>query len=635
MQRLSFSLLAMLAGLPIHSLAGPDDSDDPGRLETMVVTAHRTAVPLVEAGSSISVVDEEQIRRRQQVFAADLLRDLPGVALSRTAGNGSITQLRIRGAEANHLLVVIDGVEVNDPASGDEFNFAALTNYDIESMELIRGPQSALWGSDAMAGVLHITTRSARTPLSASGFLEGGSFGTLSAGGQLGTASARGSLTFNASRYETAGTSAALAGSEKDGYENTTVGLKGHYEFSEAFRAGFNSRYTEDSVEFDGFENGLPVDADNESDKEQLLLGVDADLELLHGRWQNTLRLTWLDTENVTSGDFPSTFAAQKAGVYLQGSFLLGGGENPDRHRLTLALDYEDEEYRQRTAFADQDLSLENTGLVAEFRTRPTDRLNLSASIRYDDNSEFRSVTTWRITGAYRPGEAGTRLHASAGTGQKRPSFTERFGFSPDFFIGNPDLKPEKNEGFEIGIEQPIWRERARIGATYFNERLKDEIQLTGFPSTPVNLDDRSKRRGVELELSADLTDSLSLTANYTYTDSTQPGAAPGSSDREIRRPRHQGVVNVNQAFVNGRGNLNLNVSYTGRQTDTVFTFPVRTVTLSAYTLVNVTAEWAVADGITLFGRAEDLFDGEPQDVFGFQSPGRGLYLGVRLKNGS
>ena len=629
-------LLSFGPALQVASAQADDpDAEFSEDVETIVVTAHRTPIALSEAGSAVSVLDGSRIRERQQIFAADLLRDLPGVALSRTSSNGSLTQVRVRGSEANHLLVVIDGVEVNDPAGGDEFNFGSLTSFDIASIELVRGPQSALWGSDAMAGILNITTRRGRDPLSASAFFEGGSFGTLNGGGRIGVASGRGGLNLNASRYETDGVSAAESGREKDGYENTTIGLNGRYELTDSLRVGVSSRYTDETIMFDGTNAGLPVDTDDETDREQIQLSIDAGLALLEGRWDNRLRYTYLDTDNETSGGFTTLYAAKKEGVYFQSTMNLGSRTQLDRHRLTLGVDYEDEEYEQRTSFADQDQTLDNLGVVLEFLTQPVEQLVLSASVRYDDNSEFEDVTTYRATGSYGFGGIGTRIKGSFGTGQKRPTFTERFGFSPDFFIGNPDLKPEKNRGFDIGVEQLFLGDRARLLVTYFNEKLEDEIQLVGFPSTPVNLDGRSRREGVELELHARIAGDLTLSANYTYTDSRQPESAPAEGDvREIRRPRHQGAITLNHVFHDGRGNVNLNASYTGSQTDTVFTFPVQSVTLNAYTLVNLTGEYALTRWLTLFGRAENLFDESQVDLFGFQNPGRGFYVGFRFGTG-
>ncbi len=645
-RRLLLPLLAFSLATP--AMAEDSEGDDKAELETMVVTAHRTPVALSDLGSSASVLDEAQITERQQIFAADLLRDLPGASLSRQSGNGSVTQLRVRGAESNHLLVVIDGVEVNDPSAGDEYDFGSLTNYDIANFELVRGPQSALWGSDAMAGILNITTRQTSEPVGGSVFLEGGSFGTISGGGRIGVSNDRGSLTLSGSRYETDGVSAAacqspigaepcIEATEKDGYENTTVGLNGRYRFSDLFRLGFSTRYVDDTIEFDGTEAGIPVDADNVTDKEQLQLSVDAGLTLFDGRWDNTLRYTYLDTERDTVSDFPTLFGAEKDGVYFQSTVFAGRGPRIDRHRLTLAVDYEDESYTQRSDFADQDQTLDNLGVAFEYYGQPVDGLNISGSVRYDDNSVFEDITTYRLTGSYAIAGIGTRLKASTGTGQKRPTFTERFGFNPDSFIGNPDLTPEKNEGYDVGIEQTLLSGRARLGATYFNERLEDEIVtefLPGFVSTSVNLDGKSRREGVEVEWFSALSSDLTLRANYTYTDSKQPDATGEGDVREIRRPRHQAAINLNQVFYEGRGNINFNVSYTGAQTDTLFTFPAQTVELEAYTLVNITGELDVTDWLTLFFRAENLFEQRQIDVAGFRQPGQAFYGGFRIGTG-
>ncbi len=631
--RLGASCAASLLVLLAAPLAADETAEGAvDGVETIVVTAHRTPIAIGDTASAVSVLEEADIRERQQSFAADLLRDLPGVSLNRTSTNGSLTQVRVRGSEANHLLVIIDGVEANDPASGDEFNFGSLTNFDVASIELIRGPQSALWGSDAMSGVLNVQTRQGRDPLAGGVFVEAGSFGTRSGGGRVSTGSKRGNLALSASRYETDGVSAAASGTEKDGYENTTVGLNGRYRFTEALSFGFSSRYSEDMIQFDGTDlDGNAVDADNETDKKLMLVSADGALDLFDGRWNNSLRLTYLDTDNESTGSFPSLYAARKQGAYFQST--LGLGASPSSHRLTFGVDYEDEDYRQRTGFADQDQSLDNVGIALEYFIKPAEPLTLSASVRHDDNSEFKGITTWRGTGSYRFASTGTRLKLTAGTGQKRPGFVERFGFSPDFFVGNPDLKPEQNVGVDLGIEQSLFAGRMLLGVTYFNEQLEDEIVVVGFPSTPENLEEKSERQGAEVELTAQVTADLSLAANYTYTRSDQPDGA-GEEVREIRRPRHQAALNLNHLFHAGRGNLNLNVSYTGDQTDTVFSFPARTVTLNAYTLVNVAGEYALTPRLTLFARAENLFDERQEDVAGFQNPGRGVYGGLRLGTG-
>ena len=449
--------------------------------------------------------------------------------------------------------------------------------------------------------------------------------------------------TVNASWHESDGISAATAGREKDGYRNLTVGLNGRLTPIESLRFGLTARHTDDNLEFDStdFATGVPVDADNETEKQLTNLGLDGSLSSFSGRWTNSLRFTWLDTDSrdTSNGTQSSRFAATKYGLYFQSSLLMGR-EQPASQRLTLAVDYEEEDYLQRTSFAAQDQTLDNTGVVLEYYGNPGDGLDVSLSVRYDDNSVFRDVTTWRAAGGYLFDRSRTRIRASAGTGQKRPTFTERFGFAPDSFIGNPDLKPERNEGFDIGIEQWLMSERLQLGATYFNERLRDEIATVfdgaTFQSTTVNLDGKSKRSGAELTLASRLTDTLTLSASYTYTSSRQPDNTGERQVREVRRPRHMAAVNLNHS-IEDRGNVNLNLSYTGAQEDLFFgppSFSGASVRLDPYTLFNITGSYQVTRWLSLFGRAENLFDKDYEDVFGFQNPGRGFYLGLKLQTG-
>ncbi len=186
------------------------------KLETMIVTAHRIPVTQQYDASSISKIERDLIDQRQSVFATDILRDQPGVAVSRISGFGSQTQVRIRGAEANHVLVMIDGVQANDPAGSDEFDFSSLTTYNVERIEFVRGPQSALWGSDAVAGVINVTTRSGSEPLEAGGFLEAGSLDTIHGGGRFSANSERSGIDLSASYFDTDGNSAASAGGSAD-----------------------------------------------------------------------------------------------------------------------------------------------------------------------------------------------------------------------------------------------------------------------------------------------------------------------------------------------------------------------------------------------------------------------------------
>jgi len=638
-------LIPLLAASASHAKEDIDSDDD---TETMIVTAHRIPVEASRIGSAVSTIDRKLLDERQSTFATDVLENLTSVAVSRTSGYGSVTDVRIRGAEANQVLVVIDGVEANDPALGDTFDFASLTSFDIESIELVRGPQSALWGSDAAAGVINIRTRRGEAGKSGNMFLEGGSNSTVSGGGNAAFNSDRSGVSVNGSYFDTDGEDATIEGDEDDGYDNLTLGLTAHWLPTQTSRLEFFGRYTEGNTEYDGtdFTTGLPADADNDSNDELTLLAMSGGMSLFEDVWDQSIRLTYLDSDHrqSTDGVESASTAGEKVGIYYQSTFNLPEWSNFNDQHLILALDYEDEDFKQRgTAFGsfdpNQNQSVDNIGYVAEFLTRPLRGFNLSASVRYDDNSDFDNVTTYRLTASYLLDRTSTRLHTSYGKSQKSPTFIERFGFFPDEYLGNPDLKPEKNKGFDIGIKQTLFAGRATADITYFNERLEDEIDGFVFDSdsglfTADNLNGKSRRDGVEVEVQAKLNPGLNASATYTYTDSREPNDNGGRS-RELRRPRHMASLNVNQLFLAGRANLNVNVSYNSDQRDRYFPpfpTPPEVVKLDSYVLLDVAGSFNITSRLEIYARATNALDKSYENVVGFQTPERAFYTGVKMR---
>jgi len=619
--------------------------------ENIIISAHRTPATQLEIGSAVSTIDRQLIENRQAVFVTDLLQDIPGLAVSRSGNFGAQTAIRIRGAEANHVLVRIDGVEINDPAASDAFAFGHLTAGDIESIEVVRGPQSALWGSDALAGIIDITTRRATDRFSSDLFIEAGSFSTFNGGTHIGTRGENSGIDLTASYLDSNGANISRTGSEDDGYRNLTANLRANIDVTQNLRLDASLRHVNATKQFDAvdFSTGLPADANRESDTRQSTLGAGGKLSLFKDFWVQSLRLTGMltDNENFSDGMSNTATAADKYGAYYQSTLNFATGPTSESaQQITLALDYEREEFKQRgmsSPFGDpnQRQDVNTTGLVGEYRATGFGGLSFSLGLRYDNNNAFDNVTTYRSTAAYRFADVNARLHASFGTGQKSPTFTERFGFLPDQFQGNANLKPEKSKGLDIGYEQFFVDGRLVADITYFRERLEDEINgfffdpsLSAFGMfTAVNRDGTSKSKGIELEVSARIIDGLTTTASYTYTDANQPDAA-GTPQREIRRPQHMAALNVNYACLD-RAQLNANLSYSGEQTDVFFPpfpAPSETVSLNAYTLVNLTGSFSATDNITIYARIENLFDKSYENVVGFATPGIGGFLGARVK---
>ncbi len=646
-------LCLFLAAAAVTTTATAEDIRD-----TLIVTASRIPVPLAAAGSSVSVIDREQIEARQSVFAVDLLQDVPGFAVSRSGGIGSQTQVRVRGAEANQVLVLIDGIEANDPAGNDEFAFQDLTTWDVERIEVVRGPQSALWGSDALAGVVNVITRQPTEEFSAGGFAEAGAYDTFSAGGRLSGQVLGTRAGLSLSRVDSNGDNSSRTGDEDDGYENSTATLTLAGSPSDIVALSFVGRYTDTTKSFDAtdFGTGLPADSGDETDVNLGYFRAGGTLRLLDSRWTQSLRTAWTTTDTENTSDFCSagTTAADKYGVYYQTTwqFTPGAAEGTG-NSVTLALDHEQQDFRQRGDIIvidpddpsqdldpNQDQDQDNTAAVVELLLSPFERTFLSLSGRYDDNSDFDDVATFRATTSWTTENTRTRLHGSFGTGQKAPTFIERYGFFPDQFVGNPDLEPETSRGWETGVEQPLWNDRISLGATYFHEDLKDEINGFVFDPgtggfTAANLDGASKRRGVELSAATTVTATLRFSGSYTYTDATQPDSLTGGDSREIRRPRNSASLNGDWRFLDSKADLNVNLTYVGDQDDTFFEvtppFGTQTINLDSYYLVSVAASYRLTKQASVHARVENLLNEDYENVYGYNTPGIGAYAGIRL----
>jgi vitamin B12 transporter len=653
--RKSICLSVFLGATAVTNTVTAEDIRD-----TLVVTASRIPVPLSATGSSVSVIDREQIDARQAVFAVDLLQDVPGVAVSRSGSIGSQTQVRIRGAEANQVLVMIDGIEANDPAGNDEFAFQDLTTWDVERIEVVRGPQSALWGSDALAGVINVITRQPTEEFSAGGFAEAGAFDTYSVGGSvsgevLGTRTGLSLSTVNSN-----GSNSSRSGDEDDGYQNTTGSLTLAGSPADHLALDFVGRYTSTTKDFDASDpsTSLPGDSDDETDVDLGYFRTGGTLKLLDDRWTQSLRAAWTttDTDNSNAfGDNGST-AADKYGIYYQTSwqFTPNTPDSPG-DSVTVALLHEKQDFKQRGEVLvfeapdpsdppqifdpNQDQDQRTTAGVLEVIYSPLRQSSTSLSARYDHNSAFDNVATYRATTAWTTEGTRTRLHASYGTGQKAPTFVERYGLFPEQFVGNPDLEPETSKGWEAGLEQPLLEGRVSLGATYFHEDLENEIN--GFAFDPVtggftaeNLDGESTRRGVEVTALARITNGLRLSGSYTYLDATEPDSLTGNDIGEVRRPRHVAALNGDWRFFDSRAAVNLNLTYVGDRTDVFFGPPVfdrEIVNLDSYYLASVAVSYRLTEQVKLSARVENLLQQGYEDVYGYNTPGLGAYAGIGL----
>jgi vitamin B12 transporter len=409
------------------------------------------------------------------------------------------------------------------------------------------------------------------------------------------------------------------------------------------------ARHTIAEKDFDPapFPAFVPADGDRESKSTQTYIMGRAKLDLFDGGWQHIASVAFTDTDNdnFANGEENTSTQGEKLKFSYQTSIFFDTTAFADAsHTVTLAIETETEKFKQTgkaSFFGDpnQEQRFTNNGFVAEYRLDLWDRLFISTSVRYDDNDLFENPITYRGSIAYNITTTGTTLRGAYGTAVKNPSFTDRFGFTPDTFFGNPNLDPERSKGWEVGIDQDLFNDRMRISLTFFHERLEDEINgfffdpilgtFGGF--TAVNIDGESERKGVEVSVQTDITDSLMIIGSYTYVDSTQENVL-GKQVREIRRPEHVASLNANYRFLNDKANINLGINYTGKQNDNDFsTFPATPVSLDDYVLVNLAAEYSFTENISLFGRIENLLNQDYRDIFGFDTPGIAGYAGIRM----
>lgn len=607
----------------------------------VVVSASRVPVATEQVGSAVTVITAEELEQRQVRIVSDVLRDVPGVAVSRTGPTGAFTQVRIRGAEGNQTLVIIDGIEVNNPAGGSEFDFANLLNSDLARIEVLRGPQSALYGSDAIGGVVNVVSERPEDGFSFLGRGEGGSFNTgsglINAG--YGGEDFYGSATID--HFTTGGISVAEernGNTEEDGYENTTMRLKGGVALFDDMLEFEAVGYRVDSTR-DGDASALivgAVDSDDTSDTLQHFGLASAKLKLFDGAWEHIARASFVHVDtDFFDGNDNQTFSSngEKDKFDYQTNLFFSTPQFADaEHTLTFLAEREREDQRSGGATFNN-VEIVNYGYAGEYRLGLWDRLFLSGGLRYDDNDDlFDNETTYRATAAYLHRETGTRLHGSVGRGVKNPTLFELFGFTANF-TGNPNLEPEKSFGWDVGVEQSFWDDRVLIDVTYFNNEIEDLI--TGSGNTAINLEGENEIQGIEVSAAAEPIQGLRFDIAYTFTD-----AEDDNGDDLTRRPKHVASFNANYAFdlYNRPANLNFGVRFSGKQDDTVLLGfgpgQTRTETLDSFTLVNIGASYEIADGISLFARGENLLDDNYQEVVGFGTPGIAGFAGVRIKLG-
>lgn len=649
--RLSLKILASFASAmfaPVPEAHAQETTD----LPEIFITADRFGIEQEKLGSASTVITREQLEDSGAVYIQDALRTVPGLAVNRGGSFGSLTQVRVRGAEGNHVVVVVDGIEMNNPVQG-EFDFSNLLVDNIERIEVLRGPQSASWGSNALAGVINIVTRKGSKGVRATASAEAGTFDTQQLSGGLYAGTDRARMALSATRLRTDGINISDFGSEQDGDGNLTLSAKGDVDITRFFNIEGVFRHNKHDLDSDKQDfdfpatatQGLVLDADDVTKREESFGRVQGTLNLFGERWEQKVFYTGADTQSDTyqNGTRSSGNLGRRSHYGYQSVMRFDTPAFANaQHTLIGLVESETERFRNTAPTANaaqaQWFERELVGKVGEYRLGLWDSLFFTGAYRHDENDTFENAETYRATAAYLLRRTGTRLHGSIGKGVTNPTFTEQFGFNPNTFDGNPNLVPEVSRGWDAGIEQKFFDDRLTVDVTYFKADLENEIVGTfdnmTFRSSVDNLTEDSKREGVEVSLVAKPTRSLDIVGSYTYTDSVQ--VRNGVEQREVRRPEHMASLDVNYRFRNNRAQVGLGVVYNGDMDDLEFisATPETVVTLDNYTLVRLSGSYRINENVQWYGRVENVFDERYEEVFGFNTPGLGAYTGIRVKLG-
>jgi vitamin B12 transporter len=608
--------------------------------DEVVVTATRTAQPRSEVGQTITVIDTETIRRRQTDTVVDLLRNVPGVTFTRNGGIGTTTSVYIRGAESEQTVALIDGVKLNDPSSpGGGFNFGNLLVGNIARIEVLRGSQSVLWGSQAIGGVVNVTTTEPTETLTGSARAEYGWHDTRELVGNLSQKFGAVSASVGAGEFRTDGLSAFNAdrgGHERDGYRNFGANAKVNVALSDAVSVDVRGWYSNGRADLDGFPAPTFALGDTrEYSRTKEMVGYSAlNVALLDGRFHNRVAVAYTETKrnNFDPDSIPfETFDGKGRNRRLeyQGTFDITqavrttfGAESEQSHFTTVS-------FGGPATRGDARI---NSG-YAELVAQPVTGLTTTIGVRRDHHDEFGGHTTTGASAAWTPNEGRTLLRASYSEGFKAPTL---FQLQSDF--GNPLLRPETARGWDAGIAQYFFSRKVEVEATVFRRDSHDLINFVSCvaplmgpcvsrPGGTYDNVSRARAQGVELSTLLKPIESLSMQANYTHVNAEDRSNGSATFGKDlVRRPSETA-----SAMVDYRWAFGLQTGATFTHVGHSFDNESNTRRVDGYDVVDLRVAYPLTGNVEMQARIENLLDEQYETIFRYGAPGRSAYVGVRL----
>lgn len=632
----SFALALSVIGREAIAQVAPGAEIIPDR--EIVVTATTLETAREEVGSAVTVISREELASRKENTVVEVLRATAGVDVVNSGGPGGNSAVFIRGANAEHTLVLIDGIEANNPVTtGRSFNLANLSLENVEKIEILRGPQSSLYGSDALGGVINIITKKGRGTPAGSVSVMGGSYDTFTGSADISGGGESVNYSLGVTQQEIGGTSAANVkdgNREDDSFSNTGVSARLGVSVAEGVNLNYFTRYNDTRSDIDN-QGGVGGDDINRVFlSENFFTRGEADLRFLDGTLTSKLGVNYSTHEFRDNNDPDPQHPLDRLRSDYDGSLLEFNWVNSyalcDAAILTLGAETEEERadstYRSESSFGPYSTefygrSARTNGVFGQAQLTYGERFFATIGARVDDHSRFGSKTTWRVAPTYHIKESNTRLLGSVGTGYKAPSLYQLFSE-----YGRQDLNAEESVGWDIGIEQGLFEKSLIVGATFFRNDFDNLISFDPQTFNYTNIAE-ANTRGVELMARYSVSSDLTLGVDYTYTDSEdESNGLP-----LLRRARHKFKGLVTYVPVEGLS-FTATPTYVGGRDDQDFSsFPPVRRGLKSYWLLDVAGAYDIAPNMQLFTRLDNLLDEEYEDVLGYGTLGFAAYGGVKL----
>jgi vitamin B12 transporter len=626
-------VLLGVAVLGLAVAAGAARAADPEELQAVVISATRIPTPQLEVASSITLVTAADIEARQERTFAEVLKDIPGLNVVQTGGPGGVTSVFMRGTNSNHTKVFVDGVDISDPSnSTGAFDFGQLLTQDIERVEVLRGPQSGLYGSDAIGGVINIITKSGAGPTQLSGLVEGGSFDTFNqSGGISGSQDAfhysANVIHFHAGAVPVTPPDLLQPGEARnDDYDdNLTFSTKLGLDVTQNFDLGLIARYTDVHLHTTGEDYsdlppylGYPAPEQTTAATDEYFTRLFAHANTFDGFLDQTLGFAF--THERTDTVEPQTPAALNTGE-RQKTDWQGNLKAATDETVVLGAEYERDEISEPIT-ADIHIS----SAYAELQSQVGEHWFSAANVRYDDNSRFGSKVTYRFAPTWVISETDTKLKASVGTGFKAPTLSELYQNFPPYFFANPKLQPETSTGYDAGFEQGFAQDVLRVGVTLYYNRIDNLITTDVTGTTYANIG-QVTTQGIESFIAYQPLQVLTLRADYTYTEANDDVL----NQELLRRPKNKGTLNATWQATHA-WLVNLNVLWVSTWVDGNRDFSIPRLDAPAYTTVNLATTYDLSKRFAVVARIDNLFDRRYENPEGFQQPGFGVYAGIKVK---